>query len=330
MKEIHKSYKLKLFTCNISNDGRRECWGGDYFDCGGLTNRATLERIKVTKVNDSWFKRAQSSGVGHQLTMQLRGIKATLITPEYSLCYHGDHDSVMHYNFRKKNPLITKNKPKKMRVVVGIATFKGREEFLSKTIDSLKNQVDEINVYNNEINPDLTDNGKFYFLHKYKEPVYYLSCDDDIIYPPTYASDMVKAIKECNSIVTHHGRTLTRKGVSYYKGHKAYRCTNLVNRKRIIDVAGTGVTGFNTAYFNPVNIYKSNDKKMSDLVFSLEARKQKKLITLITHRAGYIIAQPVPRHQTIYGNHSNDDARQSELADEIQNLSASTPNSKRK
>jgi glycosyltransferase involved in cell wall biosynthesis len=209
-----------------------------------------------------------------------------------------------------------------MKIVVGIATFKGREEFLKKTIDSLKNQVDEINVYDNEINPDLTDNGKFYFLHKYKEPIYYLSCDDDIIYPPTYAQDMIKAINECNSIVTHHGRKLVRKGVSYYKGHTTYRCTGLVNKKRLIDVGGTGVTGFRTDYFNPIHIYKSEHKKMSDLVFALEARKQKKLITLITHKTGYIIAQPVPREQTIFGNHKDDDAEQSTLADEIQSLSS--------
>lgn len=252
------------------------------------------------------------------------------MTPKYSLCYHGNHDSVMHYEFRKKNPLITKNKPNKMKVVANIATFKGREKYLEKTIESLKNQVDIINIYDNEINPDLTDNGKFYFLQKYKEPVYYLTCDDDIIYPPTYAEDMVKAIKECKSIVTHHGRKLQRKGVSYYRGHIAYACTKLVNKKRIIDVAGTGVTGFSTEYFNPVNLYKSNDKKMSDLVFSLEARKQKKIITLLPHRAGYIIAQPIPREQTIYGNHCNNDERQSILADEIQSLSSSMPNLKQR
>jgi len=213
-----------------------------------------------------------------------------------------------------------------MKIVVGIATFKGREEYLKKTIESLQNQVDEINVYDNEINPNLTDNGKFYFLHKYKEPVYYLSCDDDIIYPPTYAKDMVKAINECKSIVTHHGRKLVRKGVSYYKGHTTYRCTRRVNRKCLIDVPGTGVTGFRTDYFNPIHIYKSEHKKMSDLVFALEARKQKKLITLLPHYTGYIVAQPVPREQTIFGNHVNDDSEQSILADEIQNLFAWKPN----
>jgi hypothetical protein len=217
-----------------------------------------------------------------------------------------------------------------MKRVVGIATFKGREKFLEKTIKSLINQVDEINIYDNEVNPDLTDNGKFYFLQNYKKPIYYFSCDDDIIYPPTYIKDMVNAINDCKSIVTHHGRKLQKKGVSYYKGHVAYRCTHRVNRKKIIDVGGTGVTGFRTDYFNPIHIYKSEHKKMSDLVFALEARKQKKLITLLPHYAGYIVAQPVPREQTIFGNHVNDDSEQSMLADEIQSLSSSMPNLKQR
>ena len=206
-----------------------------------------------------------------------------------------------------------------MKIVVGLATFKGREEFLKKTIESLQGQVDEINIYDNEINPDLTDNGKFYFLQNYKEPIYYLSCEDDIIYPPTYAKDMVKAINECKSIVTHHGRILKGQSNSYYKGgHTAFRCTHFVNKRRIIDVAGTGVTGFRTDYFNPTQLYKSEHKKMSDLIFSLEARKQKKLITVLPHRTGYIIAQPVPREQTIFGNHVNDDSVQASIANEIQ------------
>lgn len=328
LKEIKAIFKQKgesLFTCNVTNDGRKSCWGGAYFDCGGLSNRKTLSKLKVEQPTKEFFKNHISSGVGYQLTMQLRKIGAELMTPKTSLCNHGDHDSVMHYAERKRTPLIAK---RRIKIVVGMATFKGREKFLKKTIESLRFQVDEINIYNNEMNPDLTDNGKFYFLQNYKEPVIYLSCDDDIIYPPTYAQDMVKSIQECKSIVTHHGRKLQRQGVSYYHGHTAYRCTGLVNKRRIIDVAGTGVTGFNTAYFNPVHIYKSKDLKMSDLVFSLEAKKQKKTITLITHKAGYIIAQPVPRDQTIYGNHKNNDSRQSILADEIQSLSSSMPNLK--
>lgn len=217
-----------------------------------------------------------------------------------------------------------------MKRIAAIATMPGREEFLKKTIESLRGQVDEIRLYDNgKESVDLTDNGKFYFLKEYNEPVYYFSCDDDIIYPPTYIRDMIAAIDRYKSIVTHHGRKLTRKGVSYYRGgHVAYRCTGHVTRARTIDVAGTGVTGFRTDYFNPVNIYKSKHKCMSDLVFSMEARKQKKMIVVLPHKAGYIQAQKVPREKTIFGNHVLNDAEQSALADELQSLGAWRPSSK--
>ena len=55
------------------------------------------------------------------------------------------------------------------KVIVGIATMKGREESLKKTIKSLAGQVDEIVIYDNEIMPNRADNGKFFPLRLYKE-----------------------------------------------------------------------------------------------------------------------------------------------------------------
>jgi len=326
IKQIHEDNEGKLFTCNVSNDGRNQCWGGAYFDCGGLTNRETLSKVKVREMPKRWFdKPNKSSGVGYQLTIQLRRLGAELITPNDSLCFHGTHDSVMHYEERKKNPLIA---TKKMKTVVGIATFKGRENVLKRTIKSLMGQVDEIRIYNNEKREiDLTDNGKFYFLQEYTEPIYYFSCDDDIVYPKTYIKDMIRSIEKHKTIVTHHGRKLKGKGVGYYRGHLAFRCTGKVESDKVIDVAGTGVTGFRTDYFNPVDIYKSEYKCMSDLVFSLQARKEGKVITVLQHKAGYLIAQELPLNKTIFGNNVNNDSVQSSLADEIQSLFALMPNS---
>jgi hypothetical protein len=210
-----------------------------------------------------------------------------------------------------------------MRVIAAIATFDGRQEYLKKAVASLAHQVDEIRIYDNQVRPiDLTDNGKFFFLQEYKEPVYYFSCDDDLLYPPTYIQDMVEAIERTSGIVTHHGRYLRGKGLRYYSGHKAYRCLNENRTETRIHVAGTGVTGFRTDYFNPVDIWQSEDKCMSDLVFSVEAARQGKKITVLKHEHGYIKYLDVPLSQTIFGTHRNKDTRQSELADLILTLSA--------
>lgn len=188
----------------------------------------------------------------------------------------------------------------KIKKVVGMATYADRKTYVKYAVESLKHQVDFIHVYDNEVEPiDLTDNGKFYFLQLYKEPVYYFSCDDDIIYPPTYINDMIRAIEKYNAIVTHHGRELLGVDLNYYKGHKGYACKKENKECKYIDVAGTGVTAFRTDYFNPVDIWQSSYKKMSDLVFSLEAAKQKKEIILLPHQANYFKPMAIPSSMTI-------------------------------
>ncbi len=205
-----------------------------------------------------------------------------------------------------------------MRIIVGMATFKGREKSVDKACSSLSKQVDLIYLYDNEQNEDLADNGKFYGLELEKEPCIYLSCDDDLLYPPNYAEEMVKAIEKHNSIVSHHGRILSGLDVSYYHGHKSWRCLDEVKTWQRLDVCGTGVTGFSTEYFNPT-LWDAEDKKMSDLVFSLEAIKQGKTITLLPHSKGWIKHLKINHSQSIAVT-ERDNTRQIEISNKIYNI----------
>lgn len=209
-----------------------------------------------------------------------------------------------------------------MKRVVGIATYHARRNYIGKVVSILEKQADIVHVYDNsKQSVNLTDNGKFYFLQLYKEPIYYFSCDDDIIYPDTYIEDMVQAIEKHRTIVTHHGRILKGKNISYYHGHDGFHCKKENTKERFIDVAGTGVTGFKTDYFNPVDIWKSENKKMSDLVFSLEAARQGKKITLLSHESGYINAFYIPPSGTIYGQLSKgNQEKEIKTANEIYDL----------
>jgi len=320
------------FACQIISDSRDKCWGSagcvtlseemgyqiincGFFDCGGLTNRATLELFEVEPTKKS--KRA-SSGVGMQITHKLRELGVPMYKTSPSLSYHGDHPSVMHPELRKRQPLITVVKA--VPAVIGIATFKGREKALQRTLDSLAGQADEIIVYDNERNTDLTDNGKFYGLKNRTDECYFLTCDDDIIYPPTYVEDMVQAIDKHKCIVTHHGRELRKNAKSYYHGHKSFHCMKANTVEQYIDVAGTGVSGWKTSYFCPSDICDAEDKRMSDLVFSLAATKAGKKIKVLKHNQGYLVAQNIPLSQTIYGMEHKRDHRQTEIANEILKL----------
>ena len=117
--EYHSRYRDEYYTINMINDSRSSCWASPtpckvetdminkgFFDCGGLTNRKTLELINLKPMPKSWWSEGKSSGVGYQITKQLKG-KAKMLTPKKSLVYHGDHTSVMHTKERIKTPLIS-------------------------------------------------------------------------------------------------------------------------------------------------------------------------------------------------------------------------------
>ena len=203
-----------------------------------------------------------------------------------------------------------------MKIIVGIATFNNRD--ISKTVDSLKHQVDRIHIYDNEKEDiNLTDNGKFYFLDEYKEPVYYFTCDDDLIYPLDYVFKTIEAIEKYQCIVSYHGRKLRGLDRSYYRGHYAFACLHTHKEDTELDVVGTGVTSFRTDYFNPRTIWTSEDKRMSDLVFSLEATKQGKKMMHIGHEAGWLKYYAPPKGTTIYEMENRNESRQIEISNTI-------------
>lgn len=330
IKFLHLKFKNNPFVCSVISDGRKSCWGSrinhsrefksenyiftdiGFFDCGGATNRTTLEKFSVIKPHKRFAVSGKSSGVGHQITQKLRALRIPMYNSSPSLSFHGAHESVMHPLERLKNPLTTM---KKLPVYVGMATFKGRP--VQNAIDSLLPQVDQIFLYDNEKFPDLTDNGKFWGLSQIKEPCYYFTCDDDLKYPPNYIQKTIEAIEKHKCIITHHGRVLQGLDRSYYTGHKSVRCLSDNLETIQLHVPGTGVTAFRTDYFNPKNLHKAKDKKMSDIVFGLEAAKQGKKIMTIPHTRNWIKQLPIDHSTSIHTTESKNQSRQIELANEI-------------
>ena len=175
--------------------------------------------------------------------------------------------------------------------VVGIATTGKREDELKRTISSLENQVDEVLVYDNSRQKNLTDNGKFFFLDMFNHPIYYFSCDDDLLYPSNYIEQTIEWIEDSECIVSWHGRILKDREKYYGADHFGIRFWQAIEQPYFLDDSGTGVTGFRTDYFNP-DIWNSKHKRMSDLVFSLEAAKQGKKIVSPPKKQNWITEQP--------------------------------------
>lgn len=112
------------YAFNIINDGRDACWTAiqrkkvnvgniavsrvGFVDCGFFCPRATLDRLMyfVNPTPAGWYKNEErSSGVGCQLSNRLLRANVPMYQPIKSLAYHGDHESKMHPNHRKKVPL---------------------------------------------------------------------------------------------------------------------------------------------------------------------------------------------------------------------------------
>ena len=211
-----------------------------------------------------------------------------------------------------------------MKIIVGVATFDEREPYFLRALDSIEKgtiKPDEVSIYHNGLEEvDLTDNGKFYGLQFYDEPIYYFSIDDDIIYPEWYIERTLEAIERYDTIVTYHGRKLTGVGKNYYRGHQGFRVLGDVDKAQVIDVAGTGCTAFKTEYFNPTEIYKSEFKRMSDCVFSLEAAKQRKKITILPHKTGDFKDLHAPVETSCWGREHKGAKNQMKHADAIYKL----------
>src|SRR6185369_715852 len=191
-----------------------------------------------------------------------------------------------------------------MKVTANIATQKSRLPVLPDMLASIYDQVDEIRVHINEYDeevahaltdwqlyrkqlfpfelklkfsgggPDMADNAKFHFLNAVTEPELYLPCDDDIIYPADYV-ERIKAdiAKHPGHIITYHGRIILAKGLEYYHAHQCFKFFKNQELDYPVDIAGTGVCAFNTSLFKPSTIANDPRKRMSDLLFSLEAAK---------------------------------------------------------
>ena len=109
------------YVFNIINDGRKTSWNkleplviNDeiklhfFTDCGFFTNYKTLKLLEF-KVNQIILKNNKNgSMVGCQLTNRLLSLKVPIFTPIKSIAFHGDHHSLMNYETRIVNKLISR------------------------------------------------------------------------------------------------------------------------------------------------------------------------------------------------------------------------------
>lgn len=220
-----------------------------------------------------------------------------------------------------------------MSKIFNIATYK-RDSFLFKTIESVYNQADVINICLNshseipkelvdsKINCYITDNNigdGYKFLRLKDSNGYYFTIDDDLIYPPDYADYMVDNYMKYRGrhIVTLHGRSFISFPISsYYQSKRdSYRCLGDVSKDVIVQFGGTGVMMFHTDLlkFSHNDIEMSN---MADIWLSVFAKEKNIKIMCVKHKSDFLKYQNGVGNETIFDIHKNKDRVQTRIVNE--------------
>ena len=122
---IHKQHYTTPYACNIINDGRLKCWTRvrplqwndelirvGFVDCGFFCNTETMRWLgnEIPQPPNEWWVMGEhiSSGVGKYLSERLYLNRVRVFLPYVSLAEHGNHESKMHTELRKIQPLISK------------------------------------------------------------------------------------------------------------------------------------------------------------------------------------------------------------------------------
>ena len=188
-------------------------------------------------------------------------------------------------------------------IIVGIATLPERVECLKDTINSLLPQVDKIivglNKYNNvppflnnpKIETYLLDNSlgdaaKFYKVGDYTDS-YYLTCDDDLIYPTNYVNYLITKCDEYQSPVGLHGAIIKHPVTSMYSSRTVFHCLGDVLSDTIVDYLGTGVLCFDTAKLK-INISDFKSPNMADIWFGDILKKNKISPYVLKHNKNFL------------------------------------------
>lgn len=216
----------------------------------------------------------------------------------------------------------------KKKITASLTTIVEREQALKDTVKSLLPQVDKLNVYlhgytkkpsflNNkkiEVAFDLEygDHGdidKMAWTDEVKG--YHLVCDDDLIYPPDYAKEMVKAIDRYGkkAIVSFHGSVLKRLPIArYYRDRLVFPCLGEVKYDQEVSVIGTGTLGYHSSVGVDKIDLKAKLPNMLDIHFSIWARENGIPLYVVAHKEEWIKhSEKVDLNKTIFANQVNAD-----------------------
>jgi len=223
--------------------------------------------------------------------------------------------------------------------IFNISSF-NRKETLLKTIDSIFDQSDIINIslnsyesipvelYDKKIRIFITDNEKgdaYKFIKIDKSNGYYFTIDDDIIYPNDYSKYLIEKVEKYNrkSIISLHGRNFNSFPIdSYYKSPgRRIHCLHESLNDEVVQFGGTGVMCIHTDLLKNLDINYFEYPNMADIWIGKYAIENNIDIVCVEHKDGFLKYQDVVEDiNTIYSTFQNNDRIQTTLVNSIFNI----------
>lgn len=219
-----------------------------------------------------------------------------------------------------------------LKKIFNVASFK-RETTLLKTIDSIYNHADQINIalnlyeeipyqlYDDKINLIITDNSKgdaFKFNFLEESDGYFFTIDDDLIYRNDYTDYMIERVENTQrkSVITLHGRSFDKFPIlSYYKSAtKRLRCLDEQLNDDFVQFGGTGVMCFHTDLFKLSMDYFLSPN-MADIWIGKYCYENNLKIVCVKHPSGMVTQQKI--YESIYDLESKNDQIQTKVVNNL-------------
>jgi glycosyltransferase involved in cell wall biosynthesis len=228
----------------------------------------------------------------------------------------------------------------KIPVVFNVCTYPPRLEAFKKMLKSIENQADKINIFLDkyEVVPDfliemgskvqvylgadfgdLRDNGKFISTNQLYEDCYYLTVDDDIVYPPDYAHAMIQAVEryERKCAVGVHGVLIQERAEKYFGGYRSvYTFWKKLEKDLLVNNLGTGTMAIHSDLLRSINLKNFENPGMLDIYFSIYCKKNRIPMVAIKRPDLWLMEirdDSVKASGTLFEEFSNSDHKQSQL-----------------
>ena len=208
-------------------------------------------------------------------------------------------------------------------ICCGVASIPSRSGCLRQVVEAVLPFVDQLYVYLNgypkvpaflrrpkisvfrsQEHGDLGDAGKFFAAGRQRG--FFLSIDDDIIYPQDYVWTLVNALRGYHLAgrrvaVGFHGKLMHPEVAHFYQGHaRQFHFAAALSEERAVHVLGTGTAAFHTDDL-PVTIDDFNrQRNMADISFSIACQRHDVGCVVLPRPSSYLRPQPITAGPTIW------------------------------